>query len=134
MAGDTCERHPVLGAEWPTRLVAQEHKSPPACFSSSNFLSNALSATMSGKPAPVTWSPVASLSLSPCDGYCGNGHLLTPGVKTVCTCCRGAVCQVSTCQRSLDGSDGPEFHWKELAVLFKTSVLAATRTDVQRGC
>lgn len=30
MAGDTCERHPVLGAEWPTRLVAQEHKSPLA--------------------------------------------------------------------------------------------------------
>lgn len=43
-----------------------------------------------------------------CDCCHGNGNLLTrgvsgDGVKIICTCSWGAVCQVNTCHQALDG-------------------------------
>lgn len=80
----------------------------------------------------VTCHISLSLALSPCDCYRGNRHLLTPGVKSVCTCSRGAVCQGNACQRSLDGSDSPQFHWKALGVA-PTQTDGRTSTASERG-
>lgn len=105
---------------WEFSLLFSSSNLFPACIAAA-LLSDALSVTMYGESARVTWSPVtfkgerASLSLSFllslwCTFDCcrGNGNLLTrgvsgDGVKIICTCSWGAVCQVNTCHQAVDG-------------------------------